>query len=79
MKKLTITVLLVLLICSLGVLGQSANDSIFAKRNINTYPLNYFAAGEINLGYEQVINSKESFEIILAWNFKDWVTILYGS
>lgn len=59
-------------------MAQSNPDSVFAKHVIRTYPLNYFAGGEINLGYEQVINNKESFEIILAWNFKDWIFVPSG-
>ncbi|MBC8321040.1 MAG: hypothetical protein H8E34_09985 [Bacteroidetes bacterium] len=46
-------------------MAQHYTDVVFAKRVIKTYPLNYFAGGEINLGYEQVVNNKESFEIIL--------------
>ena len=56
-------------------MAQTNPDSVFVKHIIRTYPLNYFAAGEINLGYEHVINNKESYEIILAWNFRDWVVI----
>ena len=78
MKNISI-ILLGILLTSLGVLGQTVDDSVFAKHVIKTYPLNYFVGGEINLGYEQVVNRKESFEIILAWNFKDWVVIPSGS
>ncbi len=79
MKKLTTIILIGLLISSFGALGQLIDDSVFAKNAITTYPLNYFSAGEINLGYEHVINNKESYEIILAWNFADWSFAYSGS
>ena len=79
MKKRTFIIILACLLNSFGIMAQSISDTMFAKHVIRTYPLNYVAGGEINLGYEQVINRNSSYEIILAWNFRDWVFIPSGA
>ncbi len=78
MKKKS--VFLFLFLCSYIVIyTQNNSDSVFAKNVIKTYPLNYLTGGEINIGYETIIDYNSSFEIIGAYNFKDWIVVPHFS
>lgn len=61
------------------ILAQNKNDSVFAKNVIKTYPLLYLTGGEVNIGYESIINYNTSFEIIAAYNFNDWLVVPHFS
>ena len=74
MKKITLLIIICFL-WSFETFAQDEADSTLTKHIIKIYPISYMLGGEVNISYERFTNKKFSYEIIAAWNYRDYIFI----